>query len=114
MKRYAIVLISLLLVSYAYAEESHECKSLDIREFGLIEDGSISSPWSEALLIQKYGLPCMTVELGESFKKKKDGKITTGEFFEKKQFIYSGDSTNKTSVITIVDGVVVKKERVYD
>ncbi len=107
--------------------EPKECKSLDVREFGLISDGNISDPWSEAQLIAKYGPPCQIINLGDVYTQRSFGKtieigpktieqdkIISGEVAEKKQFIYTGDSANKTSIITLIGGVVVKKERIYD
>lgn len=112
--------------SYANGSDIKDCKSLDIREFALISDGDISASWSEAQLIEKYGPPCQTINLGEVFitkgsgktteintKAQEQGKITSGEIAVKKQFVYTGDYSNKTTIITIVGGVVVKKERIY-
>ncbi|MBI5587840.1 MAG: hypothetical protein HY889_05675 [Deltaproteobacteria bacterium] len=129
-KTVLMLLLSLSFISansYANGSDIKECKSLDVREFGLISDGSISEPWSEAQLIEKYGPPCQIINLGEVFTKRSFGKIieigpktseqdkiTSGEIAEKKQFIYTRDYSNKTSIITIVGGVVVKKERIYD
>lgn len=116
MKKYLILLSFLIAIPYANASESNECRSLDIREFGLIEDGNIGAAWTEAQLIQKFGPPCQIVSLGKTFteKRSESGKTIIGDILEKKQFIYTGDNVNKTSIITIVNGVVVKKERIYD
>lgn len=110
--------------AYARADENPKCKSLDTREFGLVSDGEIVESWSEAKLLEKYGPPCIIIELGEVYFERVRGRITeidpktiekekwkSGATTLKKQYIYSGDSSNRTSVFTILDGVVVKKER---
>ncbi|MBI5235864.1 MAG: hypothetical protein HY886_06415 [Deltaproteobacteria bacterium] len=102
-----------------------KCKSLDTREFGLINDGNIGEPWSEAQIIDKYGQPCQIINMGEVFVTKShvkiieldaktgaQGKTTSGEIAVKKQFVYKGDYSNKATIITIVGGVVVKTERI--
>lgn len=102
------------------------CDALDTSEFGLISDGSISEPWSEVELLEKYGPPCYVIPLGEVFIKRSYGKIyelgpvisrqdkvVEGEVAIKKQYVYTGDYTSPTSIITVVGGVVVKKERLY-
>lgn len=102
------------------------CDSLDTSEFGLISDGSISEPWSEVELLEKYGPPCYVIPLGEVFIKRSYGriyelgpvisrqdKVVEGEVAIKKQYVYTGDYTSPTSIITVVGGVVVKKERLY-
>lgn len=124
--------ISLLFAAFisfaspAMAEETTKCRSLDTREFGLVSDGEISDPWSEVELVVKYGPPCQILELGEVFIERSRGRIVelgpktyqqdklkSGTFAIKKQYIYKGDYSSGTSVFTIVDGVVVKKERIY-
>ncbi|MEK6791433.1 MAG: hypothetical protein AABY45_07020 [Deltaproteobacteria bacterium] len=110
--------------SHANGDDIIKCKSLDTREFGLIDDGTIGAPWSEAQLTDKYGQPCQIINLGEVFvmksqgkitemdtKTREQGKITSGEIAVKKQFVYRGDYSNKATIITIVGGAVVKKER---
>lgn len=127
LKTILTLLFLLSFNSYANGSDIKECKSLDTREFGLVGDGTIGAPWSEAQLIEKYGPPCQIINLGAVFTKRSFGKIieigpkdsehdkiTFGEISEKKQFIYTRDYSNKTSIITIVGGVVVKKERIYD
>lgn len=93
--------------------KARKCKSLDIREFGLISDTPVD-PWTEATLLEKYGPPCHVIHSGEVFFERRRGERRIGRFAEKKQYVYSGDYSDRTSVITIVDGVVVKKERIYD
>lgn len=115
----------MFFASMSMAEEKGTCRSLDTREFGLVSDGEISEPWSEIKLIEKYGPPCQIIELGEVYIERHRGrilelgpktieeeKLKVGTFAIKKQFIYKGDYTNPTSVFTIIDGVVVKKERI--
>jgi len=114
-----------VLISTAMAEDKASCKPLDTREFGLVSDGEITEPWSEAQLVEKYGSPCQIIDLGEIHiergkgritelgeKTLQQGKVKTGTVAIKKQFIYTGDYSNKTSVFTVIDGVVVKKERI--
>ena len=114
-----------VLISTAMAEDKASCKPLDTREFGLVSDGEITEPWSEAQLVEKYGSPCQIIDLGEIYIERSKGRITelgektlqqdkvkTGTVAIKKQFIYTGDYSNKTSVFTVIDGVVVKKERI--
>ena len=62
--------------SHANGDDIIKCKSLDTREFGLIDDGNIGAPWSEAQLIDKYGQPCQIINLGEVFVIKVVRKIT--------------------------------------
>ena len=113
------------LISTAMAEDKPGCKSLDTREFGLVSDGEITEPWSEAQLVEKYGSPCQIIDLGEIHiergkgritelgeKTLQQGKVKTGTVAIKKQFIYTGDYSNKTSVFTVIDGVIMKKERI--
>ena len=113
------------LISTAMAEDKPGCKSLDTREFGLVSDGEITEPWSETQLVEKYGSPCQIIDLGEIRIERSKGRITelgektlqqdkvkAGTVAIKKQFIYTGDYSTKTSVFTIIDGVVVKKERI--
>lgn len=114
-----------VFISTAMAEDKAICKPLDTREFGLVSDGEITEPWSEAQLVEKYGSPCKIIDLGEISIERSKGRITelgektlqqdkvkTGTVAIKKQFIYTGDYSNKTSVFTVIDGVVVKKERI--
>ena len=114
-----------VLISTAMAEDKASCKPLDTREFGLVSDGEITEPWSEAQLVEKYGSPCQIIELGEIYIERSKGRITelgektlqqgkvkTGTVAIKKQFIYTGDYSNKTSVFTVIDGVIMKKERI--
>jgi hypothetical protein len=126
-----IIALSLFLpftLSGASAAEPmpSDCKPLDTTEFGLISDGGISEPWSEVELLQKYGPPCYVLPLGEVFIRRNYGRVfelgpvigrhdrtVAGEIAIKKQYVYTGDYTNGTSIITIVGGVVVKKERIY-
>lgn len=123
------VLSSMLIPFTSQAEESpwFDCHSLDIVEFGLISDGNISSPWTEAELLLKYGPPCTEIRLGAVYIERRAGRVVEitpelsaqretvlDQTAEKKQLIYVGDYTDKTSVITIIDGIVVKKERIYD
>jgi len=113
-------------VAAVQSEPSPACDALDTREFGLISDGSISEPWSEVALLEKYGPPCYEIPLGEVFVKRSYGrvyelgpvisrqdKVVEGEVAIKKQYVYTGDYTSPTSIITVVGGVVVKKERLY-
>ena len=110
----------------AVQAETPECHALDTSEFGLISDGNISEPWSEVELLEKYGPPCYVIPLGEVFIKRSYGriyelgpvisrqdKVVEGEVAIKKQYVYTGDYTSPTSIITVVGGVVVKKERLY-
>ncbi len=126
MRRFYAVAVFIFLASVAGAEEPTTCRALDTREFGLVSDGEISDPWSEVELVVKYGPPCQILELGEVFIERSRGRILelgpktsqlerlkTGTFAIKKQYIYKGDYSSGTSVFTIVDGVVVKKERIY-
>lgn len=119
---FCFVIASLISISAAQAEET-SCRALDTREFGLVSDGEISDPWSEVELVVKYGPPCQILELGEVFIERSRGRILElgpkrpdaiprGTFAIKKQYIYKGDYSSGTSVFTIVDGVVVKKERI--
>lgn len=104
-------------------EKPAGCKALDIREFGLISD-SFTDPWSEATLVEKYGPPCEIIHIGDVFversfvkekpETKERARVKTGFFAEKKQYVYRGSDSDKTSIITIVNGVVVRKERIYD
>ncbi len=116
----------IIFVSTTVAEDKVSCKSLDTREFGLVSAGEITEPWSEAQLIEKYGTPCQIIDLGGVYiersrerivelgpKISEQEKIKTGTVAVKKQFIYSGDASSRTSVFTIIDGVVVKKERIF-
>lgn len=123
MRRFYVVAVFIFLASVAGAEEQTACRSLDTREFGLVSDGEISDPWSEVELVVKYGPPCQILELGEVFIERSRGRILElgpkrpdaiprGTFAIKKQYIYKGDYSSGTSVFTIVDGVVVKKERI--
>ena len=125
MKIPAFALIALALIvsiSMSTAEGNESCRSLDTREFGLVSDGEISEPWSEIKLIEAYGPPCQIINLGEVFFQTNNERIREigprtrdtqrGTFATKEQFVYKGDYSNPTSVFTIVDGVVVKKERV--
>ncbi len=132
MKRIVKAVFMLFFLSFFIPTGSHangndiiKCKSLDTREFGLIDDGNIGAPWSEAQIIDKYGQPCQIINMGEVFVMKSQGKITeldvktreqgkttSGEISMKKQFVYRGDYSNKATIITIVGGVVVKKERI--
>lgn len=103
-----------------------ECNALDTSEFGLISDGGISEPWSEVELLEKYGPPCYVLPIGEVFIKRSYGRVyelgpvisrqdkaVEGEVATKKQYVYTGDYSSPTSIITVVGGVVVKKERLY-
>lgn len=126
----AIAFVFALFIScntHAQAKAENECRSLDVSEFGLISDGSISAPWTEVQLMQKYGPPCAVLDLGDVFIERKFGRlvevapktkeqsgIISGQIAQKRQLVYWGDSVDKTSVITVIDGVVVKKERIYD
>lgn len=114
-----------VLISAGMAEDKASCKPLDTREFGLVSDGEITEPWSEVQLVEKYGSPCQTIDLGEVYIEKSKGRILelgekplqqdkakTGAAAIKKQLIYTGDYSNKTSVFTVIDGVIVKKERI--
>ena len=114
-----------VLISTAMAEDKASCKPLDTREFGLVSDGEITEPWSEAQLVEKYGSPCQIIDLGEIHiergkgritelgeKTLQQGKVKTCTVAIKKQFIYTGDYSNKTSVFTVIDGVIMKKERI--
>lgn len=124
-----LVFSALLFPSISQAEEPYwfDCHSLDIVEFGLISDGSISEPWTEAQLVLKYGPPCTEVGLGEVNIERRQGRVVeivpngaevqgaaSGQIAAKKQLVYTGDYIDKTSVITVIDGVVVRKERIYD
>lgn len=113
-----------VLISTVMAEDKASCKPLDTREFGLVSDGEITEPWSEAQLVEKYGSPCQIIDLGEIYIERSKGRITElgektlqqgkvkiGTVAIKKQFIYTGDYSNKTSVFTVIDGVIMKKER---
>lgn len=117
-----LLIASAMTISTAIAEEN-SCRSLDTREFGLISDGEISEPWSEVRLIGKYGPPCQILDLGEVFIERSRGRIlelgprrsdeiVKGSFAVKKQYIYKGDYSSGTSVFTIIDGVVARKERI--
>lgn len=123
---FLLVFTLVLSVSNSSAEEKVTCKSLDIREFGLVSDGEIIEPWSEGQLIGKYGPPCQIIDLGDVYIERNRGRIVelgaktlqhenlkSGASAFKKQFIYSGDDSNKTSIFTILDGLVVKKERIF-
>ena len=114
-----------VLISTAMAEDKASCKPLDTREFGLVSDGEITEPWSEAQLVEKYGSPCQIIDLGEIHIERGKGRITelgektfqkdkikTGTVAVKKQLIYTGGYLNKTSVFTVIDGVIMKKERI--
>ncbi|MBI5827203.1 MAG: hypothetical protein HZB22_05710 [Deltaproteobacteria bacterium] len=88
-----------------------------MREFGLISDGSISAPWTEAALIDKFGPPCEIIDLGylkSTGPDPRGGKTGSqaDQYLEKKQYVYKGDYSNKTTIITIIDGKVARKERV--
>lgn len=122
----SIIVALLIFISIALADETVNCKSLDTREFGLISTGEIDEPWSEVKLIERYGPPCYIIDLGEVLIKRNRGRILElgpktfqqdnnkiGTIAIKKQFIYNGNDSNRTSVFTIVDGVVVKKERIW-
>lgn len=67
----------------------------------------------------------LIIELGEVYIERSKGRIVefgpkvlqqerlkTGAAAIKKQFIYKGDYSSQISVFTILDGVVVKKERI--
>jgi hypothetical protein len=125
MKRLIFALAFAVMASSAMTKEKDTCRSLDTREFGLVSDGSITEPWSEVKLIERYGPPCLMIELGEVYIERSrglivelgpktllQGKLKAGTLAVKKQFIYKGDYSNPTTVFTIVDGVVVRKERI--
>lgn len=111
--------VSSTLIAGNGAEDSdnRKCRSLDVREFGLISDGSISAPWSEAALIDKFGPPCEIIDLGyvkSTGPDPRSGKTGSqaDQYLEKKQYVYKGDYGNRTTIITIIDGKVSRKERV--
>ena len=127
MNKIAALIFFFAIFSFsAMAEDKKSCRAIDTREFGLVSTGDIDEPWSEAQLIEKYGQPCAIIELGEVFMEKREGRIIELDAKTimqdkqklrataiKKQFIYSGDFSSKTSVFTIINGVVVKKEKIF-
>ncbi|HKZ46570.1 MAG TPA: hypothetical protein VJ202_04220 [Thermodesulfobacteriota bacterium] len=127
MNKIAALIFFFAIFSFsAMAEDKKSCRAIDTREFGLVSTGDIDEPWSEAQLIEKYGQPCAIIELGEVFMEKSEGRIIELDAKTimqdkqklrataiKKQFIYSGDFSSKTSVFTIINGVVVKKEKIF-
>ncbi|MBI5903673.1 MAG: hypothetical protein HZB84_09360 [Deltaproteobacteria bacterium] len=112
-----IVSSTLIASNDAGDSDNRKCKSLDVREFGLISDGSISAPWSEAALTGKFGPPCEIIDLGyvkSTGPDPRSGKTGSqaDQYLEKKQYVYKGDYSNRATIITIIDGKVAKKERV--
>lgn len=106
--------------------EAPKCKPLDVREFGLISTSPVD-PWHEVTLVEKFGPPCQVIHLGDVFTERGVERlerdpvtgverrvIRSGGFAERKQYVYWGSYTHRTTVITIVGGVVVAKERLYD
>lgn len=110
----------------AVARPAPTCKAIDTVEFGLVSDGYISgTPWLEIELIEKYGPPCLVIDLGEVYVERSNGlireiqprlfqteEVRIGTVAVKKQFIYTGNYSSPTTAFTLIDGVVVKKERV--
>lgn len=126
MKIAILSLILVILATVVTAADEVTCKSLDTREFGIVSDGEITESWSEAKLIVRYGPPCQIIELGEVYIERSKGRILEIEpkTFEqeklkrgmvaiKKQLIYRGDDSSRASIFTIIEGVVVKKERIF-
>lgn len=72
------------------------CKSLDTREFGLVNDGRFGRGWTRSELISKYGPPCWT------------RFVSNGE-----ELVYESDGSNNGSIFTILNGYVAKKVRIY-
>lgn len=72
------------------------CKSLDTREFGLVNDGRLGRGWTKFELISKYGPPCWT------------RFVSNGE-----ELVYESDGSNNGSIFTILNGYVAKKVRIY-
>jgi hypothetical protein len=71
------------------------CRSLDTREYGMVPDGRISTPWYEEDLISRYGPPCHT-RIGRN---------------GRKLLQYDKDIYNNGSLFIIVNGRVVEKSR---
>lgn len=127
MNKMAALIFCFAIFSFSVmAEDKKTCQAIDTTEFGLVSAGEIGEPWSEVQLIEKYGQPCTIIELGEVFIEKSEGHIIEldSKTYQqekqklrttaiKKQFIYSGDYSSKTSVFTIINGVVVKKEKIF-
>jgi len=84
-------------VSPRAASTKKSCRSLDTREYGMVPDGRLSTPWSEEDLISRYGPPCQTIIM------RNGGK----------QLKYDKDENNNGSLFMIVNGHIVKKMRLY-
>lgn len=127
MNKIAALIFLFAIFSFSVmAEDKKSCRAIDTTEFGLVSAGEIGEPWSEVQLLEKYGQPCTIIELGEVFIEKSEGHIIeldaktfmqdkqrVSETAIKKQFVYSGDFSSKTSVFTIINGVIVKKEKIF-
>ncbi|MEK7842468.1 MAG: hypothetical protein AAB197_07315 [Deltaproteobacteria bacterium] len=127
MNKIAALIFFFAIFSFSVmAEDKKSCRVLDTTEFGLVSAGEIGESWSEVQLTEKYGEPCQIIDLGVVFLEKSQertieldpktfqkNKQKTGMAAVKKQFIYRGDYSSGTSVFTIINGVIVKKERIY-